>query len=77
MKITDKISLLGVKHMNSKEAQNDLERMIAKSLESRLCGLGITEEDAQNALHLLDFDDIRLLLSCSDDELRFKFAYLY
>ncbi|GEM_PF-5369719 len=63
--------------MNSKEAQNDWERMIAKSLESRLCGFGATEEEAQNALHLLDFDDIRLLLSCSDDELRSKFAYLY
>lgn len=63
--------------MNSKEAQNDLERMVAKSLENRLCELGTSEEVAQNTLHVLEFDEIRGLLSCSDEDLRSQFAHLF
>lgn len=62
--------------MNSKEAQNDLERMVASSLELRLGKLGVSEAVAQEVLHHLDFDAIRGYLSMSEEELKTEFAHL-
>lgn len=63
--------------MNSSEAQNDLERMVLNSFITRLMDLGANEMMIDKVLAPLDFDDIRVCLPYTDEQLRERFASLF
>lgn len=63
--------------MNSKEAQNALEVMLAQSLSNRLTELGANTEAAQKATAQMDFDTLRGHLGRTPEDLKQQLATLF
>lgn len=63
--------------MNSKEAQNALEQMLAQSLTNRLTELGAPTDKAQAATSQMDFITLRAHLGRTEDELKQQLNELF